>query len=501
MENSKKQSNKGKRQARNNRQKKNGPSSRVLPNAEVQQLIQAMITADQAVAIPRQIPTAVYPVSHELSFTAEAKPGTYGAAIIYPSFKDPVLLWIDEALDGNLQPFASRANSFQSNSGWNSVAVDLQVDANINNRAIGVEVVPHQGTNVVGQAGEFTTGKLAYYPGTLQLEDAAGTYYRFSFYNSDSHSAQIEINIGSYDPVTEALTFDFGPASLTVQGHHQDAVQWNRGGIAITEIVNPAFCWRYLNSAQEGHIPSDTVLSYSFDTVDSLPFIWEGSGFWQPLPFSSFDLSPAVLLQIESASSISFTAMSVLIKALALQDYEGGLVRTYQMPSGSVDTLPKRPSAIWKFLGTLTRKKDLEYEKKFQEGTFYSYVPDFIQDLQFKSKAEIEQFDDSRFKERPYAVFVWKTPRGTNIPSQDLVFDIKMMAEYITVDTSCPPRMGPMDLSNFMAAYSGIRKIYGTSCCNPSHWETIKDWTLKLAKDPGVQMAAKGLFSLALAAI
>lgn len=451
--------------------------------------VQNIIYPQRPTQLPRLIPSRTCPKYHTFDREISTPAGQHGGVIIYPGYHDTIEVY--QAIDtffGNIsadQLESKHNTSSASHPVW-SVDLDIKVDASQAGQHTIPSVIVDHNSQLLNKEGNWVPGKLAYYPGEFSFLSTGSEYTGVVVYNSDSAAMQMTVEIGSYNLTNKVIDVVWSKTD-TIPGHTQAI--FNVEPTSATAFTNLTIQYTIDNPGTIGSVPSG--MKFYLEPSTANPIVFEGSGVWVKEGLLNNILgSTALTEQIENSDSISFIAMSALLSNISSVLNRGGYVVSAQIPAGSYAHIPRQPLDLFQYISKQVRGP--RHKGDAVEGAFCSYTPDKLEEV-FFIDTEVEKIAlENNKRLRPCIVIAWKAPdEGTNTFN----LDFNMCTEIISDDISMEYILGPADVENFMAYFLYLKQRDNHFCENPSHWNSIKDWTKKIVTDPRFKKVAKSCIS------
>lgn len=453
--------------------------------------VENLMEPKQATMLPRLIPTRTSPKFNKGQIAVQTPAGQYGAVIINPSFYDTVEYYQNtEVTSGRAysEELVTSASFSSTQHPTLSLQLDIKVlDVDQNLISLTSKYFDKAGAYTLKPNGQFVSNKVAYFPGTFDYPAVGSVEFEaFSFYNEDNSPMTYTVQIGSLNLTTGSLENIKIAESGTVNGNSEGVVTVNSNDISHTSFDNLCILFEIENPTVIGNVPRG--MKFKLGSVSAGSLEYEGSGFWASvgiIDMAEGQNKDAMRMQVEHSSAISYFALGALLQNVSTVLDKGGSIVANQVPAGGYGNLPKHPEDIYNYLGSLTRKAS--YSGVLAEGCYGFYIPDTLEELFFIDNDEEREAIADRKRLRPSLVIAWNCPDE----NQSFRLWISMLTELISEDISMPYFTGPIDTASLMAYYLYLAQEGTQFCENPQHLKQLKDWTLRVVKDPRFQKLAK----------
>lgn len=428
------------------------------PPASVAEFLRNLSNPTYAMMIPRVVPTEAVPHHYQAGMDFNYPDGIKaGAMIITPSLKVPVVE----------SDYVDADETFQNDK--------MQSMHHVNEKYFDTYIDNDSGLR--NEAGDkfISPSKLSvgyHYNESLGISSvtAGGRYYKMQGVNIANNSVGYRItNRGN------AATFKTGIWNVTASGTRTglvESVGVSISGGATTNVYFPAFTqdptskgFGFGVSVQSG-TTDDVSIDYTLVGDVSLGGGWT----WKPREFFE-NPENGVIADFEAADKFSLTAFSALLSNTSASMHKGGSIRAAQLPGGTRRQLPADPLELYNYLGNYNTRHKLEGQL-LADGAFWSYHPEKIQDVMFRSHSTPENEFLYADAELPYfaVAFVW----ANDEQKPSLALKIKINLEYLTTSQVAPRFMSPADTGRLLEMWLSLGSGVNHVSENPAHLDAVK---------------------------
>lgn len=254
---------------------------------------------------------------------------------------------------------------------------------------------------------------------------------------------------------------------------------------ALTKIVqNPIFVIRGSTETECIRIPSvtitytagvlaynRTILTQSYDLIDLIG-------------------SSSLAAQVSNSDRISYTMMSCHIANTTADVAIGGTIVATQCPAGYQNQLSTNPSAAFTQLSSINRRK--VQMNNFKDGGWWSYIPEEIQQLEFRNAGSDILFTRLGNYQRPFYVCAIKAP---GLATTSITMKLNLGYELISADPSLQYTISPVSRRDFLMLFYAYFNSITTVSENPQHIRNAMSWIMgALERYPEITEAAKLTF-------